>query len=79
MSWNESSFVSADVRDIRVTAFLSKVYGWMFLGLLITAGTAVVVASSPALIETLIAQSNLVLDSAVWAARTGVLPFRTSR
>jgi len=54
MSWNQSSFVSADVRDVRVTAFLSKVYGWMFLGLLLTAGTAVVVASSPALIETLI-------------------------
>ena len=54
MSWNESSFASADVRDVRVTAFLSKVYGWMFLGLLLTAGTAVVVASSPALIETLI-------------------------
>jgi uncharacterized protein len=54
MSWNESSFASADVRDVRVTAFLSKVYGWMFLGLLITAGTAVAVASSPVLVETLI-------------------------
>lgn len=54
MSWNQSSSVPADVRDVRVTAFLSKVYGWMFLGLLLTAGTAVVVASSPALIETLI-------------------------
>lgn len=54
MSWNESSYVSADVRDLRVTAFLSKVYGWMFLGLLITAGTAMAVASSPVLIETLI-------------------------
>ena len=54
MSWNESSYVSADVRDVRVTAFLSKVYGWMFLGLLITAGIAFGVASSPALIETLI-------------------------
>ena len=55
MSWNESSsYVSADVRDVRVTAFLSKVYGWMFLGLLITAGVAFGVASSPALIETLI-------------------------
>lgn len=54
MSWNESSFVSADVRDARVTAFLSKVYGWMFLGLLITAGVAFAVASSPTLIETLI-------------------------
>ena len=54
MSWNESSYVPADVRDERVTAFLSKVYGWMFLGLLITAGVAFGVASSPALIETLI-------------------------
>lgn len=54
MSWNESSYVAADVRDVRVTAFLSKVYGWMFLGLLITAGTALAVASSPFLIETLI-------------------------
>ena len=60
MSWNESSFASADVRDVRVTAFLSKVYGWMFLGLLLTAGTAVVVASSPALIETLILNRILV-------------------
>ena len=51
MSWNESSYVSADVRDVRVTAFLSKVYGWMFLGLLVTAGTAVAVASSPLLIS----------------------------
>ena len=59
MSWNESSFVAADVRDVRVTAFLSKVYGWMFLGLLVTAGTAVVVASSPALIETLILNRGL--------------------
>src|SRR5829696_10399964 len=54
MSWNESSYASADVRDVRVTAFLSKVYGWMFLGLLITSGTALAVASSPFLIETLI-------------------------
>ena len=52
MSWNQSSYVPADVRDVRVTAFLSKVYGWMFLGLLVTAGTAVAVASSPALIQT---------------------------
>jgi len=55
-SWNqssstESSFVPADVRDERVSAFLSKVYGWMFIGLLTTAVTAFAVASSPALIE----------------------------
>ena len=54
MSWNQSSYLPADVRDVRVTAFLSRVYGWMFLGLLLTSGTALVVASSPFLIETLI-------------------------
>lgn len=54
MSWNQASYVPAEARDSRVTAFLSKVYGWMFLGLLITAGTAMGVASSPVLIKTLI-------------------------
>jgi len=58
-SWNqasakESSFATADVRDERVSAFLSRVYGWMFVGLLITAVTGYGVASSQALIEALI-------------------------
>ena len=59
MSWNQSSwnqpqepvFATPDIRDERVGAFLSKVYGWMFLGLLITALVAFAVATSPALIE----------------------------
>lgn len=54
MSWNHSSFAPVEISDARVTSFLSKVYGWMFLGLLITAGTAFVVASSPVLISTFI-------------------------
>jgi FtsH-binding integral membrane protein len=52
--WNQTEFTSphlADVRDERVGAFLSKVYGWMFFGLLITAVTAFAVAASPAIIE----------------------------
>ena len=61
MSWNASSYAPADVRDVRVTAFLSRVYGWMFLGLLLTAGTAVTVASSPLLIKTLILNRGLLL------------------
>ena len=61
MSWNqqpwgqssapEPSFVSADIRDERVGAFLSRIYAWMFAGLLITAATAFAIASTPALIE----------------------------
>jgi uncharacterized protein len=53
MSWNQPSTMAAGT-DVRITAFLSKVYGWMFLGLLVTAGTAFAVSSSPFLIETLI-------------------------
>jgi FtsH-binding integral membrane protein len=49
MSWNQASFAAPDIRDERVTAFLSKVYGWMFAGLLVTAGIAFAIASSPEL------------------------------
>lgn len=55
MSWNQQpSTLTADARDARISAFLGRVYGWMFLGLLVTTCTAFVVASSPLLIETLI-------------------------
>jgi uncharacterized protein len=54
MSWNEPSIVAGDANAARISAFLGKVYGWMFLGLLITTGTAFAVASSEVLIETLI-------------------------
>jgi FtsH-binding integral membrane protein len=55
MSWNQqSSSVPADALAARVTAFLGRVYAWMFLGLLVTAATAFVVASSAPLIEALI-------------------------
>ena len=77
MSWNESSYVSADVRDVRVTAFLSRVYGWMFLGLLVTAGTAVAVASSPTLIETLVLNRGLFLIMIF--AQLGVVIFLSVR
>jgi FtsH-binding integral membrane protein len=41
--------------DERVTAFLRAVYGWMCAGLAITAGTAWFVASSPALLNAIVA------------------------
>lgn len=53
MSWNQSPSVSADIRDARITAFLGRVYGWMFLGLLVTAGTALAIASSADAVETI--------------------------
>lgn len=77
MSWNQQSYASADVRDVRVTAFLSKVYGWMFLGLLITAGTALAVASSPVLIETFIL--NRILFWILVLGQLGLVFFLSAR
>jgi FtsH-binding integral membrane protein len=80
--WNQSStrepaFIPADVRDERVGAFLSKVYGWMFVGLLITAVIAFVVASSPALIETLIL--NRLLFWGLLFAQLGLVFYLSAR
>lgn len=77
MSWNQSSYVSADVRDVRVTAFLSKVYGWMFLGLLVTAGTALFVSSSETLIETFIV--NRILFWILVLGQLGIVIFLSAR
>ena len=77
MSWNESSHMSADVRDVRVTAFLSKVYGWMFLGLLITAGTSLAVASSETLIETFI--GNRILFWILLLGQLGLVFYLSAR
>jgi hypothetical protein len=77
MSWNQASFAPAEVRDERVTAFLSKVYGWMFAGLLVTAGTAFAVASSPALIETLI--HNRLVFWGIVIAQLGLVFYLSAR
>jgi len=64
MSWNQQSFrpqqqpgayIPSIASDERVGAFLAKVYGWMFVGLLVTALVAFVVASTPALIKLIFA------------------------
>ena len=60
MSWNQrpdwqqpgnASYVPGAISDERIGAFLAKVYGWMFIGLLVTAITALTVASSQKLVE----------------------------
>jgi uncharacterized protein len=43
----------------RTTAFLNAVYGWMCVGLLVTAATAWFTASSPALVRTILANGPL--------------------
>jgi FtsH-binding integral membrane protein len=52
----ESERITTDVRDTRVSAFLGRVYVWMFLGLLVTAGTGLWVASSPGFRKVLFVQ-----------------------
>src|SRR5918994_7125124 len=79
-SWNQSPIASpqlADVRDERVGAFLSKVYGWMFFGLLVTAVTAFAVASSPALIEIIFA--NRLVFWALLIAQLGLVFYLSAR
>lgn len=79
-SWKQTSFTApqlADVRDERVGAFLSRVYGWMFVGLLITAVIAFAVASSPVLIETLIL--NRLLFWGLLFAQLGLVFYLSAR
>lgn len=45
----------------RVTAFLRKVYGWMFVGLGITTGVAFAVASSPTLVRAIFGNPILLI------------------
>jgi FtsH-binding integral membrane protein len=63
--------------DLRVSAFLRSVYGWMFLGLAITAVTATFVAGSPSLVETLVA--NRLLFFGLIAAELGLVFYVSAR
>jgi FtsH-binding integral membrane protein len=78
-SWNQSSVAPqvASLSDERVSAFLSKVYGWMFFGLLVTAVTAFVVASSSTLIE-LVFVNRLVLWG-IFIAQLGLVIYLSAR
>ncbi len=87
MSWNQPSwqqptqqepiFAVPELRDERVGAFLARVYGWMFLGLMITAGTAFTVSSSPALIEAFIL--NRIVFWGLIIAQLGLVFFLSAR
>jgi hypothetical protein len=55
----------------RVTAFLRKVYGWMFVGLAITAATAFAVAGSPELVQAIF--GNPILFIALIVAELGLV------
>jgi len=52
-SLRSAQMASGVAVDERVTSFLRRVYGWMFVGLGITAVVAMAMASSPAMVRTL--------------------------
>jgi hypothetical protein len=61
----------------RVTAFLRKVYGWMCVGLGVTAVVALGVASSPGLVQTIYA--NKLLFYGLFAVELGLVFFLSAR
>ena len=67
----------AAAESARVASFLQKVYGWMFVGLGITAATALFVASSPALLNILV--QNRLLFWLVLLAPLGFVFFLSAK
>jgi len=61
----------------RVTAFLRKVYGWMFVGLGVTASVAFAVAGSPSLVKTI--YSNPIVFFGLIIAEFGLVIFLSAR
>ncbi|HTO54922.1 MAG TPA: Bax inhibitor-1/YccA family protein [Myxococcota bacterium] len=57
--------------DERVTSFLRRVYGWMFVGLAVTAVVATAVASSPSIVHALAA--NPILFWGLMIAQLGLV------
>ena len=63
--------------DERVTSFLRRVYGWMFVGLGVTAAVAMTMASSPAMVRTL--AGNPILFFGVIFAQLGLVWWISAR
>ncbi|HYK41125.1 MAG TPA: Bax inhibitor-1/YccA family protein [Thermoanaerobaculia bacterium] len=73
-----SAFTTTTVATAeRVTAFLRKVYGWMFVGLGITASVAYFVASTPRLVQAI--YSNPILFFGLIIAEFGLVIFLSAR
>jgi uncharacterized protein len=68
---------AAGLPDARVTDFLRRVYGWMFVGLSVTAFVAWFVASQPALVQTI--AGNRMLFFGLIIAQLGLVWWLASR
>ena len=69
--------VTADVAAERVTAFLRTVYGWMFVGLGVTAAVAYAVAGSPTIMQTIV--SNHIVFVGALVAELGLVFYLSAR
>ena len=65
-----SAFTATAATAERVTAFLRKVYGWMFVGLGITAAVAFVIANSPEMVGAI--ATNRALFWGLWIVPLGL-------
>ena len=74
---NSQPYVASQAEATRIASFLQKVYGWMFVGLAITAAVAYAVASSPAVVQTL--ASNRLLFWAVLLAPLGFVWYLSAK
>jgi uncharacterized protein len=68
---------TAEVPAERVTGFLQKVYGWMFLGLAVTAIVAFMVAGSPTLVRHILSNQFVYLGLIV--AELGLVFYLSAR
>jgi uncharacterized protein len=68
---------TAEVPAERATAFLQKVYGWMFIGLAITACVAFAVANSPAMLRYVL--SNPLLYFGLIIAELGLVFYLSAK
>src|SRR4029077_15567571 len=68
---------TAEMSAERITAFLRKVYGWMFAGLAVTADVASTVAGSPALLQHIF--SNQFLYFGLILAELGLVFYLSAR
>ena len=74
----QSAFTAAGaVTAERVTAFLRKVYGWMFVGLVVTAAVALAVAGSPSIAQAVFA--NRFLFFGLMIAELGLVFYLSAR
>jgi len=67
----------AAVADERVTSFLKSVYGWMFVGLLVTAGVALFIVSQPTLVRAIVTNRLLFLGLVI--AQLGLVYWISAR